>query len=220
MIALDAGRTCNGGRHATNIELYAQHQHPRIREGFTAAHHPRDPSEAMVHGPAPSVLGHLEDLGQFAGCPQLRADPEHFFPDGLTKQRWPADTFAQIGSGDYGSAYHERGEIYDLVRDSKITGFAIVSGDRHSLLSGYAASLLPPAKFEPVGISFVGASLASPGAMKLFEHGLPKDYPLRSLFLADRPTGDQTRERGANGPTTCSSSTASARASNTLRVST
>jgi len=78
----------------------------------------------------------------------LRADPQNL-PDGLTKQKWPADTFAQIGSGDYGSAYHERGEIYDLVRDSKITGFAIVSGDRHSFWAGYAASLLPPAKFEP-----------------------------------------------------------------------
>ena len=43
-------------------------------------------------------------------------------------------------------------EIYDLVRDAKITGFAIVSGDRHSFWAGYAASALPPAKFEPVGL--------------------------------------------------------------------
>jgi hypothetical protein len=122
------------------------------------------------------------------GALDSRADPQNL-PDGLTKQKWPSDTFAQIGSGDYGSAYHERGEIYDLVRDSKITGFAIVSGDRHSFWAGYAASRLPPAKFEPVGISFVGASLASPGTMEAYEHSLPKDHPLRSLFLADRPAG-------------------------------
>jgi len=109
--------------------------------------------------------------GNSLGALDLRADPQNL-PDGLTKQKWPADTFAQIGSGDYGSAYHERREIYDLVRDSKITGFAIVSGDRHSFWAGYAASLLPPAKFEPVGISFVGGSMASPGAMEAFEHGL------------------------------------------------
>ena len=105
-------------------------------------------------------------------------------------QKWPADTFAVFDNGDWGRTPHERGEIfYDLVRDSKITGIGIVSGDRHSFWAGYAASLLPPAKFEPVGISFVGASLASPGPMEALEHSLRKDHPLRALFLADRPAG-------------------------------
>ena len=75
------------------------------------------------------------------------------------------------------------------MRDAKITGFAIVSGDRHSFWAGYAAAELPPGKFEPVGLSFVGASLVSPGAMEAYEHNLPKDAPLRPLFLADRPAG-------------------------------
>src|SRR5262249_10803519 len=131
--------------------------------------------------------------GNSLGALDLRADPQNL-PDGLTTQKWPADTFAQIGSGDWGSAYHERGEIYDLVRDAKITGFPIVSGGRHSFWAGYAASFLPPAKFEPVGISFVGASLASPGPMEASEHNLPKDHPLRSLFLADRPVGAPGKE--------------------------
>jgi alkaline phosphatase D len=73
------------------------------------------------------------------------------------------------------------------VRDSKITGFAIVSGDRHSFWGGYAAAKLPPDKFEPVGLSFVGGSLASPGAMESYEHRLKKDDPWRPLYLADRP---------------------------------
>jgi alkaline phosphatase D len=88
---------------------------------------------------------------------------------------------------DYGMAYTERAEIYDLIRDAKITGFAIVSGDRHSFWAGYATSQLPPAKFEPVGLSFVGASLSSAGTMEALEHNFPKDNPLRPLFLADRP---------------------------------
>jgi alkaline phosphatase D len=94
-----------------------------------------------------------------------------------------------MSAGDYGTAYAERAEIYDLVRDSKITGFAIVSGDRHTFWAGYAASELPPGKFEPVGLSFVGASLVSPGTMEAYEHNFPKAHPLRPLFLADRPNG-------------------------------
>jgi alkaline phosphatase D len=93
------------------------------------------------------------------------------------------------GSNDFGAAYAERKEIYDLVRQAKITGFAIVSGDRHSFWAGYAAAHLPPRKFEPVGLSFVGASLVSPGTMEALEHGLRKDHPLRALFLADSPNG-------------------------------
>ena len=83
----------------------------------------------------------------------------------------------------------ERAEIYNLVRDAKVTGFAIVSGDRHSFWAGYAAADLPPGKFEPVGLSFVGGSLVSPGVMESYEHRLPKDAPLRSLFLVDRDGG-------------------------------
>ena len=41
--------------------------------------------------------------------------------------------------------------------DAKVTGFATVSGDRHTFWAGYAAAELPPAKFEPVGLSFIGA---------------------------------------------------------------
>ena len=125
--------------------------------------------------------------GNSEGALDMRADPQNL-PAGLAKP-WPGDIYANLGGGDYGNAYIERGEIYDLVRDAKITGFAIVSGDRHSFWAGYAASALPPGKFEPVGLSFVGASLASPGAMEAYEHRLPKDHPLRPLFLADRPNG-------------------------------
>jgi alkaline phosphatase D len=122
------------------------------------------------------------------GALDWRADPQNL-PPGLTKKSWPSNTYANLGGGDYGTAYAERAEIYDLVRDAKITGFAIVSGDRHSFWAGYATSDLPPGKFEPVGLSFVGASLASSGPMEAYEHKLPKDAPLRPLFLADRGVG-------------------------------
>jgi len=124
--------------------------------------------------------------GNSLGTLDWRADPQNL-PPGLTKS-WPSG-YANLGPSDHGRAYVERAEIYDFVRDSKITGFAIVSGDRHSFWAGYAAKGLPPKLFEPVGLSFVAASLASPGVMEAYEHNLPKDHPLRPLFLADRADG-------------------------------
>ena len=117
---------------------------------------------------------------------EQRADPENL-PAELTKQKWPAGRFANVGGGDFGSAWVERSEIYDLVRDAKITGFAIVSGDLHSFWAGYAASHLPPAKFEPVGLSFTGGSMSSVGAGEANQYVIKKDNKFRPLYLADRP---------------------------------
>jgi alkaline phosphatase D len=187
MIALDGGRAANGGEPPTELQFRdARIANPRKDAG------PR------------SILGAAQKQwfkdrlrgstttwkiwGNSLGALDWRADPENL-PPALVDKPWPADTFAQSGSNDYGSAYHERAEIYDLVRDAKITGFAIVSGDRHSFWAGYAAARLPPARFEPVGLSFVGGSLVSPGAMESYEHRIKKDDKLRALYLADRPDG-------------------------------
>ena len=182
---LDGGRAFNRGNPPTEIR-------------FNDAHLPNPQRNA----PPQTILGAEQKAwfkdrlrqstatwkiwGNSQGTLDLRADPQNL-PPGLTKETWPAGVYASLGTGDYGSAYLERGEIYDCVRDAKVTGFAIVSGDRHSFWAGYAATALPPDKFEPVGLSFVGASLASPGTMEAYEHVFPKDHPLRALFLADRP---------------------------------
>jgi alkaline phosphatase D len=184
---LDGGRAFNGGNPPAEIR-------------FNDAHLPNPQRNA----PPQTILGAEQKAwfkdrlrqstatwkiwGNSEGALDLRADPQNL-PPGLTKETWPPGAYASLGTGDYGTAYLERGEIYDLVRDAKITGFAIVSGDRHSFWAGYAATALPPGKFEPVGLSFVGASLSSPGAMEAYEHKFPKDHPLRALFLADRPGG-------------------------------
>jgi len=184
---LDGGRGFNGGNPP-----------PEIR--FNDAHVPNPQRSA----PPQTILG-AEQKAWFKdklksstaawkiwanslGALDERADPENL-PAGLTKVSWPKNTFASLGSSDYGLAYAERAEIYNLVRDAKITGFAIVSGDRHSFWAGYATAELPPGKFEPVGLSFVGGSLVSPGAMEANEHQVPKDAPLRPLFLADKEAG-------------------------------
>jgi alkaline phosphatase D len=125
--------------------------------------------------------------GNSYGALDNRADPQNL-PAGLAAKPWPGG-YAILSSYDYGAAYAERAEIYDLVRDAGITGFGIVSGDRHSFWAGYAASRLPPGKFEPVGVSFVGGSLVSPGAMEGQERRRKDTMKMRPIYLADRPDG-------------------------------
>jgi len=120
----------------------------------------------------------------------MRADPQNL-PAGMTKP-WPGAGFAGFdasnGTGDHSTAYAERGEIYDFVREHGITGFATVAGDRHSFWAGLAAKGLPPKSFEPVGIAFVTGSISAPGVIEAFEHSFPKDHPLRPLFVGQAPT--------------------------------
>jgi alkaline phosphatase D len=127
--------------------------------------------------------------GSSLGTLEYRLDPQHL-PDGMLPADWPkwTDGSAVMNNGDWAGAFHERAEIFDAVRDAGITGFAVVSGDRHSFWAGYAAKALPPAAFEPVGVSFVVGSITSPGMQEAHEHG-NKSNPLRPLYIADRPDG-------------------------------
>ncbi|HEY6803970.1 MAG TPA: alkaline phosphatase D family protein [Pyrinomonadaceae bacterium] len=187
MIALDAGRAFDGGRPPAELHFRDVHI-PNPRKDTPPRTILGVDQKAWFKDQLRKSTATWKIWGNSLGALDWRSDPQNL-PAGMVEKPWPADTYAQFGSNDYGSAYAERKEIYDLVREAKITGFAIVSGDRHSFWAGYAAADLPPRKFEPVGLSFVGASLASPGTMEALEHRLPKDLPIRALFLADRPDG-------------------------------
>lgn len=189
MIALDAGKTHDGGKPPAELQFRdvrianpSKKKQPRTILGADQKKWFKD---QLRRSKATWKI-----WGNSYGTLDNRVDLQNL-PAGMVKNPWPADTYGMAGSNDFGAAYAERKEIYDLVRDAKITGFAIVSGDRHAFWAGYAAPHLPPRKFEPVGLSFVGASMISPGAMEALEHGLRKDHPLRALFLADRPDGDK-----------------------------
>jgi alkaline phosphatase D len=180
MEILDAGRTWNGGKPPATI-----------RYGGT------DVPNFFKDRPAQTILGaeqmawFLEKLraskatwkiwGNTTATLDMRADPQNI-PAGVSKP-WPGAGYAGFGGGDHSSAYIERAEIYDFVRDHRITGFATVAGDRHSFWAGYAAKALPPAKVEPVGIAFVTGSISAPGMVEANEHRFPKEHPLRPLFL-------------------------------------
>ena len=187
MIALDGGHTANGGNPPATLSFKdvtipnpRKDKEPRTILGVE--------QKAWFKDQLRRSTATWKIWANSLGAIDIRLDPEHI-PADMVAKPWPANTFGILRTDDWGAAYHERGEIYDLVRDAKITGFGIVSGDRHSFWAGYAAAKLPPANYEPVGVSFVGGSMVSPGAMEGFEHGFKKDRTMRPLYLADRPDG-------------------------------
>ena len=185
---LDAGSACNGGQPPATIKFGDKE----------VANFRRDQ-------PPTSILGAEQKAWFFDRLQQstatwkiwadtiatldMRADPQNL-PAGLTKV-WPGAGYAgfdaSTGAGDHSTAYTERAEIYDFVRDRGIIGFATVAGDRHSFWAGLAAKALPPKTFEPVGIAFVTGSISAPGIIEAFEHVLPKDHPLRPIFVGQAP---------------------------------
>jgi alkaline phosphatase D len=190
MQILDAGRTCNGGHPPDSIR-FGDVNVPNFQKD-------RPPQTILGAQQKSWFLSQLHASkatwkiwGNTTGTLDFRADPQNL-PAGFTKP-WPGAGYAGFGGGDHGSAYVERGEIYDFVRDNGITGFATVAGDRHSFWAGLAAKSLPPSRFEPVGVAFVTGSISAPGLVEAFEHRFPKDHPIRPLFLAQGPndTGPQ-----------------------------
>jgi alkaline phosphatase D len=180
---LDGGRAFDGGRPPATLSY----------NGVTVPNRRKDAPPQTILGAAQkawfkerlrSSTATWKIWRNSQGTPDQRGDPQNL-PAGMVPP-WPGG-YAILGAGDYGTAYHERAEIYGLVRDAGITGFAIVSGDRHSFWAGYATAELPPGRFEPVGLSFVGGSLSSPGGLEAREHTQRKTDPLRALYLADRP---------------------------------
>ena len=186
---LDAGSAFNGGHPPASI----------LHGGAEIANFRRDRPPTTILG-AEQKVWFLERLrnskatwkiwGDTVATLDMRADPQNL-PAGVTTAPWPGTGYAgfsaSFGAGDHSTAYVERGDIYDFVRDHGITGFATVAGDRHSFWAGLAAKALPPKPFEPVGIAFVTGSISAPGIVEALEHGLPKEHPLRPLFVGQGP---------------------------------
>jgi alkaline phosphatase D len=184
MEILDAGRAYAGGKAPASIR-YGTKEVANFR---------KDAAPQTIFG-AKQKIWFLERLrtsdatwkvwGNSQGTLDTRIDPQNL-PQGLTKP-WPGAGYASLGFGDHSSAYHERREIYDMLRAAGVTGFVTVSGDRHSFWAGLAASALPPQPFEPVGAAFITGSVSAPGLVEALEHAFPKEHPLRALYLTDQP---------------------------------
>ena len=185
MEILDAGRTYNGGRPPASIKY----------GNVELANFCKDRSAQTILGAEQKAwfLGRLRTSqatwkiwGNTTATLDMRADLQNL-PQG-TPNAWPSNGYGAFPGGDHGTAYVERGEIYDFVQANGITGFATVAGDRHSFWAGFATKTLPPKPFVPVGIAFVTGSISAPGLVEALEHNLPKDHPLRALYLGQGPS--------------------------------
>jgi alkaline phosphatase D len=177
---LDAGRTYGGGNPPTTIQGSAG-----PFENFRATSPPQTvlgaEQKAWFLDRLKRSKATWKIWGSTGATLDMRADPQNL-PAGMTRAWWGSG-YAGFGGGDPSSAYVERAEIYDFVRDHAITGFATVAGDRHSFWAGLASKTLPPAPFSPVGVAFVTGSISAPGILEALEHSLPKDHPLRALYV-------------------------------------
>jgi len=185
---LDAGSAFNQG-HAPESIRYGDSEVPNFR---------KDAPPTTILG-AEQKAWFLERLrtstatwkiwGNTVATLEMRADPQNL-PAGLTAP-WPGQGYAgfdaAFGAGDHSTAYVERAEIYDFVRQHGITGFATIAGDRHSFWAGLASKALPPKNFEPVGIAFILGSISAPGMVEALEHSMAQEHPLRPLFVGQAP---------------------------------
>ena len=182
---IDGGRGYNGGKPPDTIR-FGDKQVPNLRKA--------DPAQTILG--AEQKTWFLERLrnskaawkiwGSTTATLDMRADPLNI-PAGMVPSAWPGAGYANLGPPDVSLAYLERGQIYDFIRQHEITGFATVAGDRHSFWAGLSAKSLPPKTFDPVGVAFVTGSISAPGTVEAMEHQLPKDAPLRALFLGQGP---------------------------------
>jgi alkaline phosphatase D len=180
---LDAGRAAGGGRPPQTL-TFGDATIPNYRKDETPQTLLGSPQKAWFLERLRASTATWKVWGNSLGTLDWRADPQNL-PAGMTRP-WAGRGFANFGGGgDWSTAYTERAEIYDAVRDAGITGFVTVSGDRHSFWAGLAAKALPPAAFEPVGVAFTCGSVSAAGIVEAFEHRFPKEHPLRALYVAD-----------------------------------
>jgi len=194
MEILDAGRDYNGGNPPASIPFgktqVSNFCKDRPAQAILGAEQKAWFLDRLRNSKAPWKI-----WGNTTATLDMRADPQNL-PPGITKP-WPGAGYAGFVNSDHSTAYTERGEIYDFVKAHGITGFATVAGDRHAFWAGLAAKSLPPQPFAPVGIAFVTGSISAPTIAEALEYKVPKDHPLRALFVKDgQPTMNMLLRHG------------------------
>jgi alkaline phosphatase D len=179
---LEAGREYNGGSPPATINLgQGDVPNPQIDappQAYLGVEQLAWFKERLRTAEAPwKIWGHS------FGTLTARSDPQNLPPE--FSDMWPSAEY-----GDYYRSYVvEHSEIFRMVRDEGITGFAIVVGDRHSFWAGYPSETLPPAPFEPVGVEFITGSISAQNAAEVQALTFPRDSRLRPFYVHDRPDG-------------------------------
>jgi alkaline phosphatase D len=122
--------------------------------------------------------------GHTFGTMELRSDYQNL-PDELGST-WPKDAGYAVIDNRF---LRDKDEIFDFIRDQKITGFSVVAGDRHAFYAGLASKALPPKKYEPLGVEFITGSISQQTVFEVMEVTMAKDHPKRVLQLIDQPDG-------------------------------
>lgn len=97
--------------------------------------------------------------------------------------KWPDDGYGTMLVEDWSAYRHERAEILSYIRSHGVTGVAVICGDRHAFEAGTVSASLQPQAFDPVIPEFITASISAPGLFEGAEYSLPKDHPLRAVYL-------------------------------------
>jgi alkaline phosphatase D len=117
-------------------------------------------------------------------------------PNGVGPQ-WPTAGYALFGDDDWSGYRHERAEVFAFLERNAITGVATLCGDRHSFLAGVLSPTLPPRDFHPVAAEFVTGSISAPGLFEAMEFGLPRNHPLRPVYV-HQPTDGSSAQPAIN----------------------
>jgi alkaline phosphatase D len=186
MEIVDGGRDYNGGKPPATIALGGK-SIPNFRKDEPAFTVLGREQKAWLKDRLVRSTATWKIWGVTNGPLDMRTDPQNL-PAGFIKEPWPGRDFGTFGGADFSGAFAERAEIYDLVRDRNVAGFVTVSGDRHSFWAGYAAPHLPPAGFDPVGLSFITGSISAPGLGEAAEYFKPS--AVVPLFVR-KPAGSE-----------------------------
>jgi alkaline phosphatase D len=194
MEIMDAGKTYRGGRPPASIR-FGGVEIDNFWKDRPAQTILGDEQKAWFLNRLRNSKATWKIWGNTTATLDMRADLQNLPPG--TGKPWPESGYATSPLGDHGTAYVERGDIYDFILANRITGFVTVAGDRHSFWAGLAAKSLPPKPFVPAGIAFVTGSISAPGIVEALEHSLPKEHPLRSLYVGQGP-GDNAMQPTLN----------------------
>jgi alkaline phosphatase D len=123
--------------------------------------------------------------GNSVGMGEWRIDFQNLPAD--TGAKWPDAGYATFIDDDWSAYRHERSEVLNFIRGKQITGVVALCGDRHAFEAGLISSSLTPKAFEPVIAEFVTGSISAPGLFEAAEYSLPKDHPLRAIYLYQQP---------------------------------
>jgi alkaline phosphatase D len=180
MEVLDAGKTYNGGQPPETIRFDGE-ERSNFRKNAAPQSMLGGEQKAWFLGKLGESTATWKLWGNSVAMLDWRADFQNL-PEGVGA-KWPTTGYAQFTDDDWSGYRCERAEILNFVRKKGITGFATIAGDRHAFTAGLLSATLPPRGFDPVGVEFVTGSISAPALFEAAEYRLPKDHPLRGVYL-------------------------------------